>query len=143
MILRQTIPYSTEVQLDTDRTTSLLEHFQQKMRWTCTKKYGFILDVLRIVQIKSRKISIYNGNIIIECIIEVDQLYPKVGQTSNGTVKQIFPQGIITIVKDCMKVFIPCDTRSISFKPEQIVNFKVVQTRFQKGKYDCIGQLLV
>lgn len=145
MINRQIIPQTTEYQLATEtcKNETLLEHLRKKIQRTCSKQYGFILDILRVVNVKSRKVSIYNGNIIVDCTIEVDHLFPQVGQMLNGTVKQIFPQGLIILVKDCMKVFIPySNTQNTQIKPEQIVEFKIVQTRFQKGKFDCIGQLI-
>lgn len=121
-----------------DSPQQLLEYLQKYFQYTCSKKYGFIVKVLKLSHIHSRKISIYNGNIILDCSMEVNYILPEVGQKMKGVVKQCFPQGVIALACDCMKVFIP----QIKETPTSIVHFEIVQTRFQKGKYDCIGKLI-
>lgn len=121
-----------------DDSEKLLEYLQKNFQYTCSKQYGFIIRVIRVVQIHSRRISIYNGNIILDCSMEVDYILPEVGQKMKGVVKQCFPQGVIALACDCMKVFIP----SVKNSPTQVISFEIVQTRFQKGKYDCIGKII-
>jgi DNA-directed RNA polymerase subunit E'/Rpb7 len=121
-----------------DDPKKLLEYLQNTFQYTCSKQYGFIIHVVRIVRIHSQRISIYNGNIILDCDIEVDYILPEVGQKMKGTVKQCFPQGTIVLAHDCMKVFIP-NTKNT---PKEKMDFEIVQIRFQKGKYDCIGKVI-
>jgi DNA-directed RNA polymerase subunit E'/Rpb7 len=117
---------------------TLLEHIRQTMERTCTKSHGFIIHVVRIIHVHSRKISIYNGNIIADCTVEVQHLLPQIGQWMDGVVKQTFAQGSIALVQDCMKVFLP----NVRVQPSEIVQFRIVQIRFQKGRYDCIAERL-
>jgi DNA-directed RNA polymerase subunit E'/Rpb7 len=123
----------------------LLEKFKARYENTCSKSYGYILEVNRIIRTVSSKLSIYNGNLIMECEIEVRCLLPQVNAIVSGLVKQVFNQGIIVMVQGCMKAFIPSPpTASISghaAEVGQLLEFKVSQIRFQKGKYDCIGQI--
>jgi DNA-directed RNA polymerase subunit E'/Rpb7 len=141
MIARQVIPCRIEYQLDVEQSP-LIHHLRKKIQRTCTKRYGFILDILRVIQVHSQRVSIYNGNIIVDCTIEVDRLYPEIDQIAKGVVRQIFPQGTILMVSDCMKVFIPNSDPPMRIQMNEIVEFRVIQTRFQKGKYDCIGKLI-
>ena len=138
MIERGVINKITEQTIAQNQSVDLLQHLQKTLKYTCSKQYGFILEVHRIVNIHSRKISIYNGNIIVYCSIEVDYLLPQPGKRMKGIIHQIFPQGVIAIVSDCMKVFIPSEQR----RQHESIEFEIVQIRFQKGKYDCIGKLV-
>jgi DNA-directed RNA polymerase subunit E'/Rpb7 len=134
-VIQRTTEYRPSLRLD---ETQLLVHLQKQLQYTCSKHTGFILEVIRVTQIHSRKISIYNGNIIVDCSIEVDRLLPEVGQRIQGVVKQTYPQGLIIIVCNCMRVFLPCSGHQ-TVKPDDYVDFEITQIRFQKGKYDCIG----
>jgi DNA-directed RNA polymerase subunit E'/Rpb7 len=134
-VIRKTIEYIPDL---SNPTENLLERFQEQYTNTCSRQYGFILKIIRVVGIVSSKISIYNAHNIVECEIEVYSLIPQIGETLSGTIQQIFPQGLILLVENCMKVFIPSPKKV--YTPKQIIEFEVIQTRFQKGKYDCIGK---
>jgi DNA-directed RNA polymerase subunit E'/Rpb7 len=121
-----------------DDPKQLLEYLQQTFQYTCSKQHGFIVNVIGIVHIYSQRISIYNGNIILDCDMEVDYILPEVSQKIKGVVKQSFPQGTIILAYDCMKVFIP----NVKIATKESVDFEILQIRFQKGKYDCIGKII-
>lgn len=117
----------------------LLERYRQHYRNTCTKTNGYIIEINRIFRVLERKLSIYNGNIIVNCEVEGDCLLPEIGQIVMGTLKQSFEQGWIFLVCDCMKVFVPrTGNPTLSNTP---IPIEITQTRFQKGRYDCIGRL--
>lgn len=132
--IRKTIEYIPDLRNPIEH---LLERFQKRYTNTCSKEYGFILNILRVEQVLSTRISIYNANIIVECEIEVECLIPKAGETAEGIIQQIFPQGLILLVENCMKVFIP--SPKYNYQKQKPLEFKILQIRFQKGKYDCIG----
>lgn len=141
MHITKLIEYIPDLNNSSDEQT-LLKLYKQKYENICSKKYGYIITVNQVSKIIEKKISIYNGYVIANCIIDVDCLIPMVGTVFKGIVKQIFPQGMIVIVKNCMKVFIPKDDRYVTKKQEDIVEVRIEQMRFQKGKYDCIGVLV-
>lgn len=118
-------------------TQSLFERVRQTLEHTCTKAHGFILKVISIEHVHSRKISIYNGNIITDCTVTIEHLLPQVGQIMDGVVKQIFAQGCIVVVQECMKVFLPTVRAHIL----DVLRFRITQIRFQKGRYDCIAEI--
>jgi hypothetical protein len=46
---------------------------------------------------------------------------------------------MIVWVHDCMKVFVP-QTGKTTVRVEDVILLEITQTRFQKGRYDCIGK---
>lgn len=130
--IRRSFEYSAS-----QETQPLFERVRQTLENTCTKTHGFILNVIGIEHVFSRKISIYNGNIITDCTVVIEHLLPQVGQVLDGMVKQIFAQGCIVSVQECMKVFLPTVRARIS----EVLRFRITQIRFQKGRYDCIAEL--
>lgn len=120
----------------------LLRHYKEKYEKTCTKYSGFILEVHRVLRVIRRKLSAYNGNLIVDGVIEITALLPKVGLRTQAVVKQSFSQGWILFVQNCMKVFVPF-TPDIVVNLNDVVDIEVIQIRFQKGRYDCIGKILV
>ena len=137
MLIISTIEYIPDLN-KRENNDEILEIYKKTYENTCSKKYGYIIKVLDIKQIIEKKISIYNGKVIVKCEILIDSLYPKVGLVINGNIQQIFPQGMIIIVKNIMKTFIPTKNK-INFNIGDEITIKLEQIRFQKGKYDCIG----
>jgi len=120
---------------------SLLDRYQRRYENTCTKENGYILSVRAIRRILRRKLSAYNGTLVVECEIDVDCLLPRPGQRIQGVIKQVFAQGWIVLVFDCMKVFVPRGAEGTVDKSLQTpVDVEITQIRFQKGRYDCIGK---
>ena len=122
-----------------DVDSPLLDHFRRRYENTCTKECGYILEVVRVPKVLRRRLSAYNGNLIAECEIDVRCLLPQAGQRVQGVIKQIFAQGMIVWVHDCMKVFVPHSGLSTG-RVDDVIVLEITQTRFQKGRYDCIGK---
>lgn len=120
-------------------SSDILVHIKNKYENTWSKKYGFILNVNKIVELLSNRISIYNGNTIVICLIEIYHLLPEKNNTipfSKVSIQQNYPQGMIVLLESVMKIFIP--NEFVISNPESIM---ITDTRFQKGKFDCIGRL--
>lgn len=129
--------------------TYWLSLFREKYNSTCNKKYGYILDILKINKVLNSTISIYNGNLILTCEIQIVNLLPVINRTIEGLIQKIYKEGIFLLCKNCMKIFIPIETfrttenNPKNFKPkinEKII-VEIVDIRFSKGKYDCIGKI--
>jgi DNA-directed RNA polymerase subunit E'/Rpb7 len=122
----------------TDIDKHLLDELQKKYENSCSKKHGYILRVNKLVEITKYKVSIYNGNVIVNCKIEIDHLLPTKGMLlpyTQSDIKQVFTQGKV-VIKDNMKIYIPSEY--IGSSPE----IEIMDIRFQKGKYDCIGSTM-
>lgn len=121
----------------------ILSEFKRNVENSCCQKYGFILEVIEVKSILSNKLSMYNGKLILNCLIEIEHLLPQPKATVIGVIQQKFPQGLIVLVKNCMKSFIPCMESALSnLEVGDEIEFEISQIRFQKGKYDCIGDLV-
>jgi DNA-directed RNA polymerase subunit E'/Rpb7 len=123
-----------------DPDADLLERYRQRYQNTCSKQSGYILFIHRIVRVLKRKLSAYNGNLLVYAVIEAECLLPEMGQQVDGVVKQVFPQGWIVLVENCMKVFIP-RVEGVQLQAEQPLQLRITQIRFQKGRYDGIGAI--
>lgn len=123
-----------------DDKNNWLLMFKEKYRFTCSKQYGYILDVLSIEKIIDSSISIYNGNVILKCEIKVENLLPTIDMIIKGNVQKIYNQGILIVIKECMKIFIPKDNLISSLKINDEIIVNITEIRFFKGKYDCIGK---
>jgi hypothetical protein len=134
-VIETSVEYTPDL---SDVSKHLIVQLRKKYENSCSKKHGYILRVNKLVDIIKYRISIYNGNVIANCKIEIDHLLPQkdmfIPYTSSD-VKQVFPQGKV-IIKDNMKIFIPSE---YSGSASQI---RIMDIRFQKGKYDCIGSTL-
>lgn len=129
----------TEKKINKDDILSMIK---EKYINTCSIDYGFIVDIKSLEKVIDSTISIYNGNIIIKCEIEITNLCPIVGQVLEGVIERVFNEGVILIVQNCLKVFIPFTLQQKNkYKPKSIIKFQIENIRFQKGKYDCIGKL--
>jgi DNA-directed RNA polymerase subunit E'/Rpb7 len=124
--------------------TDLLARFEARYANTCSREHGFVRHVLDVLAVRSRKISIYNGHAIVHARIVAECFFPQSGVRAMGEVQQIFPQGAIVWVADCMKTFVPTEpTGSPPVRVGQVVEVELMQTRFQKGRYDSIGRFVV
>ena len=119
----------------------ILDMFKKKFNYTCNQEYGYIIDVISVEKIIDSVISIYNGNVILTCEILIENLLPIVNSKIKGIVKKIFPQGFFIMVRNCMKIFVPNEGEK-NIKIDSEVEVEIIQIRFLKGKYDCIGKLV-
>jgi len=127
---------------DDEFSDLILNKIKDTYKFKCTKKYGYILSVISIEKIRKKYISIYNGNVIIDCDILVDNILPKIGEIYTAEIKNIYLQGLILLLKKCIRVFVPIENKKLDFQVGSNLNFLCSQVRFRKGSWDCIGKLI-
>lgn len=138
---RQVIEATVEFIPDLQRADhDLLAHYRRYLEGTCTKHHGFIVRVLGVQRVLNRTLSIYNGKLIVRAAVDVECFFPRTGLQVPGVIQQVFPQGLIVWVAECMKSFVPLP-RVSSFTRGTPVQVTLSQLRFQKGRYDCIATL--
>lgn len=118
----------------------IFSKLKDKYLQKCTKQYGFITNII-LNDVYKKYISIYNGNIIIKCNITITSILPKIDDIFTGTIKKIYTQGMIIIVKNCIRVFVP-NWNDKSLKVSDTVKIKCTQVRFKKSLWDCIGTIV-
>lgn len=87
--------------LDANLKDHLLRLLQEKYYGCCLKNYGHILEVTQIQSFKNIE------NTVFQVKFEADCLNPKVGDKVEAVVSCLYPQGILIVVKDIQKAFIP------------------------------------
>lgn len=143
-VIPKTIEFIPDLNSKSVDLRMVLAEMKKNVEKTCCQKHGFILEVIAVKSILSNKLSMYNGKLILDCLIEIEHLLPHPNAIVSGVIQQKFPQGLIVLVKNCMKSFVPCVESDLStLEVGDEIEFEISQIRFQKGKYDCIGDLVV
>jgi DNA-directed RNA polymerase subunit E'/Rpb7 len=139
-----------------------LEHLLEKIRDTtaneCTKEYGYILSVERLVEIIDNRISAANSDIIFTVKIEVRTLKPDVGTELTGIVCMVVRHGVfLSVENDKLKVLIPfksmagynynseetCyDKEEKRIKQGDTLSVIIVGSKYSKQNYSCYGTLV-
>lgn len=135
--------------LNKDITTVIKEYSNEKI---CFKEYGYITDIIKINSWNSL-ISRTNGSNIITAIVEANTFLPKVGLTIDCIVTMIFPQCIFAEYID-LKVVIPSsELKNYTYinqmfkynekiiKVGDIIKVDILNVRYKKQKFSCIGKL--
>ena len=119
----------------------------------CQPTFGFILEVLRI-EIKRIQISMYTGTALCETVVTARVFLPKVGLQMSGKIMRSLPaSGIILCALECLNVIVPSGKLLLEggrlghldgtmLDVGDNVKFVIVKTRYQRGRYTAIAELL-
>ena len=99
------------------------------MTGICTVEYGYIIKIIRIVDIGDNTIGTANSLVIFNVTYEAEILKPEIGQILTGTVCMIFQHGIFVNIQDKMKILIPATAMS-SFSFDLNSSFRNFKTIF-------------
>jgi DNA-directed RNA polymerase subunit E'/Rpb7 len=143
--------------LDSNIKVHLLEKIKKTILNECTKDYGYILDVKRIIKINDNYISNANCDIIFSVLFEVENLKPENGKQFKGEVCMIFGGGIFINIKNKQKVLIPITNLkdytynqsektfkkgSKIIKENDVLELIITGTKYSKQKFSCFGNLV-
>ena len=143
--------------LDSNIKAHLLEKIKKTVLNECTKDYGYILDVKRIIKINDNYISNANCDIIFSVLFEVENLKPENGKKFQGEVCMIFGGGIFINIKNKQKVLIPITNLkdytynqsektfkkgSKVIKENDVLELIITGTKYSKQKFSCFGNLV-
>lgn len=129
----------------------LLTTLKKNVVGECTKEYGHILSVERIVKI------IDNQDCIFTILFEANTLKPEAGKKLTGVVCMIYKDGIFINVKEKQKMLIPALTLK-DYKFDQvsrtyingtnkieegdIVEALVTAARYNNKNFSCFGSIV-
>ena len=137
--------------LDCKMDSHLLNLLQQKFYGCCLKNYGYILEVKKILHLKNVENTVFVVKFEAEC------LRAQEGDRIEAAVCSIYPQGILILVKEIQKAFIPKSClkgftyeshldRYISMDRKievgDIVQVQVTCVRFEKNKESWLCKLI-
>lgn len=147
--------------LDQNLEHHLLNKVNETIVGECTKEYGYILSIYRIVEILDNKISPANSDIVFTVSIEVENLKPEKDSEYEGKICMILPTGIFLVVEDRLKVLIPKNyledyemkqmegsgemfyvnrENGEELRKEDIVRVSITKTKYSNQEFSCFGR---
>jgi len=133
---------------------NIMDHLLSKIReisvGQCTKDYGHILKVNRIVEVLG------NEDTIFTVLFEAETLKPTVGNKFSGTVCMLYKDGIFAQISEKQKMLIPAisikgytyDEASQTYlsgkkkiKVGDMIEAVVTASQYSKQNFSCIGCL--
>lgn len=128
---------------------------------TVNKDTGHIVGIRKIMKIMDNKISNVNSEIIFTVKFKADVLKPEAGKIFEGVVHIIFGSGIFVSIQDKFQVLIPeyklrdkytlnivdkifenKEDPSDNIECKQIRSVKIIDLRFTKQNFQCVGELV-
>lgn len=137
---------------------NILDHLLQKIRDSteneCTKEYGYILSVDRLVEIEDNYVSAANSDIVFIVRFKARTLKPDMGTELSGVVCMVVTHGVFLSVKDKMKVLVPmpgytfdsensCYTKDdVIIKNGDTLSVRIIGSKYSKQNFSCYGSLI-
>jgi len=143
--------------LNKNISDAILQKIREITKDECTKEFGYILNVIKIVKIIDNYISPVNCENIFIVLFEVETLKPENGKIFSGEVCMIFNGGIFLNVKNKQKILIPStalskytfDLANKCFKIGKdiikegtVLDIVVTGTKYSKKSFSCFGNLI-
>ncbi len=144
-------------QLNNNIYSHLLTKIKEKTNNECTKEYGYILDIKKLLRIKDNYISNVNCDTILLVEFLAETLKPDIGKKFVGEVCMIFPGGIFLNIKGKQKVLIPISTLNKytydivnkNFKKDKkiikegdVIKVEITGTKYSKQSFSCFGIMI-
>ena len=146
--------------LDSEIESHLLNKIKKVTKNECSKEYGYILEVLQIIEIKNNNVSSANSDIVFTVIFEAKTLLPNIGNKYSGKILLILPESILlVIIHKRLRSLIPVsnlqdyiyngESKQYHSKnnPNKILMIgntvctKIVGMKYNKQTFSCFGTL--
>ena len=144
--------------------SNIMDHLLQELKKTCenecSEKYGYILNINKIIKIKDHKIGRANcGNIFI-INFEAEILKPDLGNKFIAKVCMIYKDGIFVIIKNKQKMLIPRNNiikynfnehnntyinkndNNDTIKINDEIQVIVTASKYNKKNFSCFGSIV-
>lgn len=136
--------------LDQNIMSHLLAKIIEETSNECTKEYGHILSVKRIVEVINIEDTIFTVR------FEAETLKPEPGAKFTGIVCMVYKDGIFVNIADKQKMLIPSITlkgyifddnleqyvkNKIKIKEGDEIQVIVTATKYNKQNFSCVGSL--
>jgi len=104
---------------------------------SCSRKHGYITDVtdIKVLTVQTEYCT-PNLNVIVEFNACTEK--PVIGSTVSAAVTTIIKPGII-FSTPLYKVFVP---GASGYCENELVDVEIIDTRYDKNQYNCIGKIL-
>jgi DNA-directed RNA polymerase subunit E'/Rpb7 len=123
----------------------------------CSKDYGYIIEIIKILDIKGHEIGRVNFDNIFTVVFEAYILNPVAGAEFDAVVCLVYKDGIFVNILNKQKMLIPRDNiKDYSFDEDQgvykngdriieqdsKVKVKVTAAQYRKKSFSCFGSLI-
>jgi len=130
---------------------------EEKMKGVCTEENGYIIETKLVGGIKSNLITRANSDVLVTVDVEVKCFKPEIGDEYDALVCLVFPGGVLAMVKDKLKVYIPnlaedgykfvpiqlCYTSDKhSIKKGDSIRIKLLGVKFSLTGFTSFGKLI-
>jgi DNA-directed RNA polymerase subunit E'/Rpb7 len=126
----------------------------------CTKEYGYIIHVNRLISIDDNFITPANSDIVMDIQFEVDTIKPCIGKEFKGSICMVFKNGIFIDLYGLLKILVPAsslqdytfttgvDKNNASFvskhrslKKNDVISIIVSGVKYSNHSFSCFGNL--
>lgn len=144
--------------LNSNVKKNIFERLKKSTVNECSKEYGYILDIVKLIKIKDNYVSNATSEIVFEVMFEIETLKPEIDKVFTGDVCMIFVGGIFLNIKNKIKVLIPItsmkdykfdQTNKVFIKKDKtvikqgdVLNVKITGIKYSKKNYSCFGELV-
>jgi DNA-directed RNA polymerase subunit E'/Rpb7 len=144
--------------LDSNIKAHILKKLKTKFINICTKKYGYIIDVTKIINFADNSVSSASNGINFNVTFEISTLKPEINNILIGEVCMIISKGIFVNIANKLKVLIPIDKMNgyvysqstNSYKKNQNqdisincnVTVKLLGIKYTKNSFLCFSELM-
>lgn len=145
--------------LNSNIKNHILEKLKIKFINTCTKRYGYIFKVNRIIEFFDNSISSACHGTNFNITFEIDTLKPEINKIFSGIVCMVISKGIFINIYDKMKVLVPLDkmngyiydqssnsytknTNNSIIGLNSIVSVKIIGIKYSKKEFSCFSELI-
>lgn len=122
----------------------------------CTKKYGYILEILRIYSVLDNQISFANSDIVFTVKFEAKILKPEIGSIFEGEVCMIIKDCLFVDIKKKLKVLVQLgetgyklDTNDncmvkgdMKIYQGDLLKVCITGVKYCKQRFNCFGNLV-
>lgn len=142
-------------------TKDIKQHICNKLvevtKEECSKDYGYIIEIIKILEIKGHEIGRVNFDNIFTVIFEAYILNPVSGAEFEGVVCLIYKDGVFVNILDKQKMLIPKESikdyefdedKNIYKKGDSVIaqdtklKVRVTASQYRKKSFSCFGSLI-
>ena len=137
--------------LDSNITRHLLNVIKKSTKDECTKEYGYILSIKRLVDIIDNEDNVFTVK------FEAETLKPEASNTYSGVVCKVYKDGIFIDIAGKQKIMVPAmslpewtykEDKSSFVKEDKCINegsnvdVTVTASQYNKNSFSCFGSIV-
>ena len=130
----------------------LIKQIEQETKNDCSKEYGYILKIKKLIDIKDNE----DTSFLVK--FEAETLKPEKDKILDGTVCKIYKDGIFVDIQQKQKILIPAmniadfefdednnkyfnENNEETIKENDTITVKISAVKYNKRKFSCFGSI--